>query len=234
MQGVENAKPAVASRHANHIGVVVKNTAGQPYYAGWSMQVPIPRWILEAAYLPVILSQGASSSLLAAAAQPRGTTQTQEPDQVLNWSDPVPLGEAAFSSPMTLVARSPDSMIALGVQADNRLYEAVWTEDAGWGDWEAITTDTVKTDQVIASARRYMNDVMLLMRKDGNNGAWFKHYSNLDEPMTDRQLSTALEGHPRAQALAFVDGTTVWVAVTRDGSSGAWQVTAREISTGPT
>ena len=32
-------------------------------------------------------------------------------------------------------------MIALGVQADNVLYEAVWTEDTGWGDWQAITLE---------------------------------------------------------------------------------------------
>jgi len=232
MDGVENAKPAVASRHANHIGVVVKSTAGQAFYAGWSMQAPEHKWVQEAAYLPITISGSAVTSNLAPAENLPGTTSIQAPAQVLDWSDPVPMGEATFASPMTLVARSPDSMIVLGVQSDNRLYEAVWTEDGGWGDWEAITVDIIKADQVIAGTQRFMNDVMVLGRKASGNGVWYKHYSKLDEPVTDQQISSALEGHPRAQALAFVDGTTLWASVTRDGGSGTWQVTAREISTG--
>lgn len=36
MQGVALEKPAAASRHSNHIGVAVRDTAGNPVYIGWS------------------------------------------------------------------------------------------------------------------------------------------------------------------------------------------------------
>jgi hypothetical protein len=61
------------------------------------------------------------------------------------------------------------------------------------------------TTQVVAAVTQRMNDVMLLGRYS-NNQVWYKNYTNLDKPVTDEQLSSPLEGLPRAQTLAFVDG----------------------------
>jgi len=77
---------------------------------------------------------------------------------------------------------------------------------------------------------RRMNDVMLLGRFS-NNQVWFKNYTSLDKPVVEETLSSALEGLPRGQALAFVEGRWVWVSVTR-AVTGAWQVEAAKINTG--
>ncbi len=199
MDGVEIAKPAVASRHANHIGVVVKDTTGRAYYTRWTSG-------------DLDLGQGGQ--------------------QILAWSAPTPLGDAIFASPMTLVARSLDSLAVLGVKSDNTLYEVTWTEDTGWGDWHALTTATMKTDKVVAAVVRRMHDVMLLGLYNVGDQAWYKHYSSLDQAVTDDEVSTPLEGHPRAQVLSIVDGRTLWVSLTRDDGSGKWRALAREISTG--
>jgi hypothetical protein len=126
LEGVEIAKPAVASRHANHIGVVAKDSSGQPYYTRWSWVAP------QKLYLPLVGRASAGVGLAA---------PEDEPDRTLSaavssppgWSQPIPLGDATFTSPLTLAPRSTDSLVLLGIQADTNLYEVVWAEDTGWG-----------------------------------------------------------------------------------------------------
>jgi hypothetical protein len=226
LEGVVVEKPAVTSRHANHIGVVVKDSSGQPYYTHWAWVEPIKL------YLPLVRRSPAGANLEAAG---------DEPDRELSaavstpsgWSQPIPLGSAAFTSPLTLVPGGGDSLVALGIKADMNLYEIVWTEAAGWGSWQAIAGSNMITHQVLAEVTRHANDVMLLGRYDTDQ-VWYKNYTSLDKPVTDEALSSPLEGLPRAQTLAFVDGKWVWISVTRQAVSGTWQAEGREISTGIT
>jgi hypothetical protein len=134
---------------------------------------------------------------------------------------------------MTLVPRGKDAMIVLGAQSDTNLCELLWTEDAGWGSWQATGATNMKDSQVLAAVTRRMNDVMLLGRHN-NDQVWYKHYTSVDKPVTDVSLSSSLEGLPRAQTLVFADGKWVWVSLTRQVITGTWQVEAREISTGIT
>jgi hypothetical protein len=226
LEGAAVEKPAVTSRHANHIGVVVKDSSGQPYYTHWAWVAPIKL------YLPLVRRSPAGANLEAA---------QDEPDRALSaavstpsgWSQPIPLGSATFTSPLALVPRGIDSLIVLGIRSDTNLYEIVWTEDTGWGSWQAIGGSDMITDQVLAAVTRRANDLMLLGRYNTGQ-VWYKHYTSLDKTVTDEALSSPLEGLPRAQTLAFVDGKWIWVSVTRQAVSGMWQAEAREISTGVT
>ena len=225
LEGAAVEKPAVASRHANHIGVVVKDSTGQPFYTRWSWVEP------QKLFLPLVVRPSAGANLAAP------EEETILPASVaasgpLGWSQPSQLGEAVVTSTLTLVPRSNDSLSLLGVQSDGNLYEIIWTEDAGWGSWQAIAGPAMLPQQAVTAVMRRMNDIMLLGRYSDNQ-VWSKNYTSLDNPVTEEILSPALEGLPRGQALAFVEGRWVWVSVTR-GISGAWQVEAREISAGVT
>jgi len=148
----------------------------------------------------------------------------------LGWSQPSQLGEAVVTSTLTLVRAAMISLSLLGVQSDGNLYEIIWTEDAGWGSWQAIGGPAMLPRQAVTAVMRRMNDIMLLGRYSDNQ-VWSKNYTSLDNPVVEETLSPALEGLPRGQTLVFVEGRWVWVSVTRQ-VAGMWQVEAREISTG--
>lgn len=230
LEGVEASKPAVTSRNANHIGVVVKGSDGQPYYTRWMRLPPLPL------YLPLV-GRASAEGLLGSLEEAASLENAQASPVVVvtppGWSVPVPLGDAAFTSPMTLVQRSRDALAVYGIAADQRLYEIVWTEDDGWGSWQDIGGGSLETDQVLAGASRRMNDVMLLGR-NSDNQVWSKNFTSLDKLVTDEALSAGLEGLPRGQVLALVEGKWVWVSVTRESGSGTWQVKARSLHSGVT
>lgn len=220
LAGVAISKPAVTSMHTNHIGVVVKDSGGQPYYTRWSWKPP------EKVYLPLVKRAGPAGK--------QASIQSSVPvfTAPYGWSTPVAVGSATFAAPITLAPRGVNALVALGIQADNNLYEAVWTENGGWGNWQAIAgAGNMAPTQVVAAVMRRVNDVLLIGRYD-NNQAWSKHYTNLNKTVSDTALGTPREGSPRAQALAFVNGKGLWVSLTRQESSGAWQAEARQISTG--
>ncbi len=224
LEGVEIAKPAVTSRHANHIGVVVKDSSGQPYYTRWSWQVP------QKLYLPLVGRPSTGAELVTLEG---GTDQVSALEFFgpPGWSQPVALEAATFTSPLTLVPRGLDSMVLLGIKSDGYLYEAVWTEDTNWGSWQANAGPGMNVGQTLAVVARRMNDIMVLGRYAATDQVWYKHYTSLDKPLTQQEMSSSMEGLPRAQTLAFVDGKWIWVSLTRQ-AGGAWQVEARELSTG--
>jgi hypothetical protein len=230
MTGVQIEKPAVASRHAVHIGVVVRDTSGQPYYLSWFPQGPQP--YSGPIYLPLVVKAGV----------PVGQRVKTESKIELGWNrallgtngwrEPVLLPQATFVSPMTLVPRSIDSLIVLGVQSDGKLYEVGWSEQDGWGNWHAITPAGMMANQSLAFATRRMYDVMLLGRyAEGDDQAWTKHYSSQGQAVSAPQLTAPVSGLPRAQSIVIAEGRTVWASLTRDAASGKWQVEARELST---
>ena len=226
MEGVEVAKPAVASRHDNHIGVVVKdNTTGQPIYLWWSF----PQ--VKSVYLPMVTNSAISGSEMESPASQGAPAWDPAGLWAYGWHDPIPLGNLNFTSEMTLVPRSLDSLSILGV-ADNILYEMTWSEQEGWGSWQAITSATIEAHQSVTAVVRRMKDIMLLGRRAAQGQAWSKHYSSQDEAVTEQQLSGPTDGYPRTQAVVIVEGRTVWVTLLRDAGTGTWQVKAQEISTG--
>jgi hypothetical protein len=225
MEGVEFASPAVTSRHDNHIGVVVKDTAGQPFYLWWSL----PH--LESLYLPVAVHSMSTASQLESVLSQEVFAWDPAGLWVYGWHAPLPLGDMNFTSGMTLVPRSLDSLSVLGV-ADNILYEMTWSEQEGWGSWQAITPATMEANQTVAAVVPKMNDIMLLGCRSAGPQAWSKHYSSEGEAVTESQLSGPTGGYPRAQAVVIVEGRTVWVTVMRDESTGTWQAKAQEVSTG--
>jgi hypothetical protein len=226
MQGVEKATPAVTSRHANHIGVVVKDTSDQPHYLWWSM----PQF--GAIYLPMVVRSGTATMPLDPPENQSVSTWNAIGIRFYGWHGPVQLGDATFNSPMTLVPRSHKSLSVLGIQSDNILYEMTWSEQEGWGTWSAITPATIEANQNLSTVEPRVNNMMILGRRVGSDQAWSKHYSNQDEAVTESQLSAPTGGYPRAQAVVFAEGRAVWVSVSRDTGTGIWQAKAQEISTG--
>ena len=229
MEDVEIARPGAASRHPNHLGVVVRDTSGVPYYIEWRR----PKRI----YLPLILRSYAAASRSYTVESVRALERSGSAGvstafvSGLGWQAPVALGTETepFASPMTVVARSIDSLSVLGVRSDNKLYEKVWTETDGWAEaWQDLNTTNVASDQVVAAVVRHMHDFMVLGRSGGGS-AWYQHYTGRDKPMVEGQVDTTFRGIPRAQALLKVDGKTVWVSVNRNSAGGTWMVGAREL-----
>jgi hypothetical protein len=112
--------------------VVVKDTTGQPIYLWWSF----PN--IKSLYLPVVVNSSAAASRLGSV--PGQEVLAWDPAGLwaYGWHTPVPLGDMDFTSGMTLVPRSLDSLSVLGV-AGNILYERIWSEQEGWGSWQEIT-----------------------------------------------------------------------------------------------
>jgi hypothetical protein len=226
MEDVAIARPGVASRHPYHLGVVVRDTSGVPYYIEWMGEKKE-----SAIYLPTIAKSypavswpSAPESANAPAIAPLAAS--------LGWKEPLALGAEteAFASPMTLVARSVDSLSVLGARPDNRLYEKVWTDADGWAEaWQDLNATNVDPDRALPAVVRHMHDFMVLGRSVGGS-AWYKHYTNRDQPLVEEDLDSDMRGIPRAQALAKVDGKTVWVSVNRDGGDGTWRASAWEIA----
>jgi hypothetical protein len=229
MTGVKVEKPAVTSRHAAHIGIVVKDNSGQPYYVSW---FPLSRASYsELIYMPLIAKTGAPSSQVVKEDDIIELGWNRALLEINGWREPVVLPQATFDSPMTLVPRSIDSLIVLGVRSDGMLHEVTWSEHDGWGSWHAITPAGMMENQSLAFATRRMYDVMLLGRYAEQDQAWTKHYSSQGQAVSAPQLTAPVSGLPRAQSVVIAEGRTLWVSLNRNAGSGKWQVEARELST---
>jgi hypothetical protein len=217
-------KPAVVSRHANHIGVAVRDqTSARPYYTSWSY---LP---LENIYLPVVVSRNLASSQSAPQFEPQAALSSPVTG-VSGWSEPAQISSLAFTSPLSLAPRGLDSLAVSGI-TDGSLYQILWIEAGGWSPAAQLAgAGEMAPGQVGAGVMRRLDDLMLLGR-NGDGQLWFKHFTSLDQMLSDTPLSSSTAGLPRAQALAVVEGRWLWVSAVQT-ESGGWHVQARETTTG--
>jgi hypothetical protein len=186
MENVTVERPAVASRHSNHLGVAVRDTSGVPWYIEWTYAA--------------------------------------------GWKAPLSLS-GTRGSPLTMAAPRLDALIVFSVEGE-QIWHKDWNE-TGWGDWQTFADTDAQDGQILAATARQMDDLMLLGRKPGGGG-FYKHFTALGQELSESVVApgAAVSAHPGDQALAWVDGKTLWVGA--DQVADTWQVEALALSDGVT
>lgn len=189
MDDVMVERPAVTSRHSNHLGVAVRDTSGVPWYIEW--------------------------------------TYTG------GWKTPISLS-GTRSSPLTIAAPSIDTLTIFSVEG-NQIWHKDWNETEGWGHWQAFADTNVQNDQILTAIARQMNDLMLLGRRTG--AGFYKHFTALGQDLRESVVApgAAVSAHAGDQALAWVDGKTLWVGADQDQvMTDTWSVEALILTDGIT
>lgn len=186
MDNVMVERPAVASRHSNHLGLAVRNTSGVPYYIEWTYAA--------------------------------------------GWKTPVSLG-GTRSSPLTIAAPSVSVLAVFSVEG-GQIWHKDWNETEGWGIWQAFTDTNAKNGQILAATARQTDDLMLLGRRLDGTG-FYKHFTSLGQNLKESVVApVTVSAHPGVQALAWVDGTTLWVGGSGWGEN--WEINALALTAGIT
>ncbi len=190
MDNVMVERPAVASRHSNHLGVAVRDTSGVPWYIEWTYAA--------------------------------------------GWKTPVSLS-GTRSNPLTIAAPGIDTLTVFSVEGGRILHKG-WNETEGWGHWEEFTDTNAKNGQTLAATARQMDDLMLLGRRP-NGAGFYKHFTSLGQDLRESVVAPGvpMSAHPGDQALAWVDGKTLWVGADQDQvMSDTWKIEALALTDGVT
>ncbi|MBE9472022.1 MAG: hypothetical protein IMY75_07965, partial [Chloroflexi bacterium] len=187
MENVMVERPAVASRHSNHLGVAVRDTSGEPWYIEWTYAA--------------------------------------------GWKAPLPLS-GTRGSPLTMAAPTIDALAVFSVEG-GRIWHKDWNETEGWGHWQAFTDTNAQNGQILAATARQMDDLMLLGRRTDGAG-FYKHFTSLGQNLSESVVApgAAVSAHPGDQALAWVDGKTLWVGA--DQMTDTWKIEVLALTDGVT
>jgi len=154
------------------------------------------------------------------------------------WRTPVSLADASkatLGSPLTLAATAIDAMSTFAADG-SQIWHKGWDEDGGWDDWQQLADTDVVDGQALTAVVRRMDDVMLLGRRLLPDDVWegvYKHYTSQDRSPSESPIGPSIisGGHPRGQALAWVDGETLWVGA-NEGETETWRADALKLSDG--
>ncbi len=151
-----------------------------------------------------------------------------------SWKTPISLG-GTRSSPLTIAAPRIDALSVFSVGAGQIWYKE-WNEAAGWGDWQVFADTNAQNGQALAAASRQLDDLMLLGRHSNGTG-FYKHFTFLGQELEESEVApgSPVSAHPGDQALAWVDGQTLWVGADQDQATmNTWEVEVLALSDGAT
>jgi hypothetical protein len=209
MENVMIEKPAVASRHINHLAVAVRDTTGAAYIIEWT---PDLNDTGEAGWKePYSLGQIPSGTL----AGPLALASTSVDKLSVYGAD----GDGTI---WHREWQAPSSWSGWEVVSD-------FPGNKGMGD---------NNEKTITTVVRRTDDIMLLWRYiDLTSGSWmyYQHLTSTGITPTQTEIVPAgvTQGYPRGQAQAWVDGQTLWVTAHAEAGSSPeyWQVDARVLGT---
>lgn len=208
MKGVALEKPAVASRHSNHLAVAVRDRLGVAHHIEWPAQTETgwgsPVSLDEAFVGPLTLAATDNDAMFLFGLDEWDIVRSMYWTVDGGWGEPGP------------------SLAAGGEQVG----PMHWTVDEGWEQAESGPKVVVQ-DQVISAVVRRADDVMFLARYRGEHGK-YEHYTTYSISRTERDLHPPQREFYRNQVLAWVDGRRYYLAA--DGRvAGSWLIEAYDL-----
>lgn len=137
-----------------------------------------------------------------------------------------------YVEPPGLIATSSEELFLYGVNSSGLFYTRQWTATGGWAAWSAPDGGWTANTPMAAVAPRPHN--LMLLGRSSDNYLFYRQYTNSGRAPTATTTSNPTYGVPRGQAIATVNGRTVWVSAWV--ASGVWNLAARDTATwaGPT
>ena len=142
------------------------------------------------------------------------------------WKALVTIG--GYVEPVGLAATAGDEMFLYGVNASGNMYTNQWKSPGNWAGW-VFQGSGWASGQSLAAIVARPHDLMLVGRNTSNEVV-YKHYTNQGQALTATSAPIPNYGVLRGQAIATVNGRTVWVSGWR-GTEGSWVIAARDTAT---
>ena len=232
---------SVASRNENHLAVFGVDADNQLWVKEWSNHNESDwsdtEWVKLMDNVMVeraAVASRHSNHLGVAVRDTSGEPYYIEWTYAAGWKTPLSLS-GTQDSPLTMAAPRIDTLAVFSVEG-TKIWHKDWNETEGWGHWQEFTDTDAQYGQILAAAARQMDDLMLLGRQPDGVG-FYKHFTSLGQELGESVVvpGALVSAHPGDQALAWVDGKTLWVGADQSQTTLAiWKIEALALSDGVT
>jgi uncharacterized repeat protein (TIGR01451 family) len=205
MGGYSHFKPAVVSRHTNHMGVAVLT-----FISGSGVGASYKEWTYQSGWKDSVSLPLANNEL---------------------WS-PVTLA-ATSTDEMWLFAVDVDGGLRRNRWSEHEIWSYTTGEwQPGWSGWNRIHSgwkaSSAAHNWTVAAVVRQPYDVMVIGR-ESDDEVISTHRTTLDRTVSKNYQENGRYGTPRAQAIAMVEGKPIWTTLWRS-KAGNWFVQASQTS----
>lgn len=229
---------SVASRNANHLAVFGVDAGNRLWVKEWT-NLNRDNWsdtqwrvlMTDVAIEHPSVATRHSNHLGVAVRSTSGAPWYIEWSYASGWKAPTQLW-GTRTAPLTLAATAIDAMSVFSVDA-NSLWHKDWNEDEGWAHWAQIGGEDWENGQSLTAVARRMDDIMLFGIGWPLRDGFYQHFSAQDREFVERAVvpTAKMQGYPRGQALAWVDGETLWVGASQ-AAAETWQANVLGLNAG--